>query len=157
MARDLDAATLSRYQTEVRESPKEQSGHTFILENTNLWPLGLAAYWKQGTVRAVHVGADQYEYVVSSSRGYGPLSIVYVSKTQTAFDGNGRRKSQMAGSSILWGHLAMFHAMGSQTSHGHWMKHKTAHYLHHLLNFGSDHGGAYFSLASSPNPIGVGQ
>jgi hypothetical protein len=157
MSKDLDAATLSRYEQQAGRAPGGSHGHATIIEKTDWWPLGLVAYWKRGTVRAMHAGPEGCEYVVSECKGYGPLSILYASKTQTVYDASGKRKDQMAASSIMWGHLAMFHTMGSQGSSGHWMEHKSSHLFHHLFNYGEDHGGRFFSFFSAPNPIGAGQ
>jgi hypothetical protein len=94
--------------------------------------------------------------MVSRSRSFGPLAVIYATREQAVFDADGKRINAAKGGSILWGHLAMIHEMESSLGDGTWMKHRGVHLVHHFLNMRWDHGKASFSLASDPNPIGWG-
>ena len=155
--RDLDAATLARYRAETEKAVEAgQRDHVVVLERSNWWPLGLVAYWHRGSVRAMRMLHGDTVYMVSRSRGYGPLSVAYVSKEDASFGTDGKRLNGMTTSSVLWGHLAMFHVMGSQADHGGWQRHESAHLLHHIINWTKAHGKVSFSLFSAPNPVGFG-
>jgi len=128
-----------------------------VLEHTNWWPLGLLAYWKQGTVYAMRGADGRPRYMVSQSTGYGPLSLVYVSGQDAMYDAGGKRINAMGMDSVLWGHLAMFHQMGSRDATGKWLQHKSSHLVHHLINVSTMHGQTRWSLLSAPNPVGAGR
>jgi hypothetical protein len=157
LGRDLDAATLSRYRAEAETAAQAgQQGHMLVLERANRWPLGVLAYWKQGEVQAMHRSDGQLTYSISASQGYGPLSVLYVSGNGAVFDPDGKRLSGMSTGSVLWGHLAMVHAMAVRLGDGQWHEHTSAGFLHHLINVGTEHGNSCFYLFSMPNPVGSG-
>lgn len=155
---DLDATTLSRYRAETEQARAAgQSGHVITLESTNWWPLGVPAYWRRGSVRAMETADGESRYVVSSSRGYGPLSAFYVDERTATYRADGRRVGAHSGFSLLWGHLAMTHTMESRGPDGRWGRTEAVHLIHHFVNWGSRHGRSWFSLFSAPNPVGLGQ
>ena len=158
LGRDLSQSALLRYQGEMKGMDHSQHGdHSMMtLERTNWWALGLAAYWHRGTVRAMH-GAGGVHYMVSQTRGIGPLALGWVSKEQALYTGEGKRLQYMNMGSMAWGHVAMIHTMGGAMGEGGWMEHKSYHLLHHLLNLGEAHGGMSVNLGSSPNPMGFGE
>jgi hypothetical protein len=158
MDRDLDAASLARYQAEAQEATAGGGApHMAVLEHTNWWPLGIFLYWRQGTVQVMGGADGQPVYMVSASAGYGPLSVFYVSGTDAMFDADGKRLSAMGMASILWGHLAMFHDMGSLSPDGKWSQHSSSAWLHHLINLSTMHGETSWSIFSSPGPVGAGR
>ncbi|MHC4479981.1 MAG: hypothetical protein ACYS1C_03305, partial [Planctomycetota bacterium] len=155
--RDLAEGTLARYRAEAVAAERAgQEGHVLVLESTNLWPLGLVGYWRRGSVRAMEMPGG-VEYLVSESRGYGPLSVLYVSGDEAAFSADGVRLRGSASASLLWGHLAMFHSMDSGGAGSARHRHDSAHLLHHFLNWSTEHAGTSFWLFSAPNPVGAGQ
>lgn len=155
MGRDLDAATVARYQAEALGTGHAQE--MVVLEHSNWWPLGIFAYWQQGTVQAMHGPDGKPLYMVSQSTGYGPLSVFWVDGTDAMFAADGTRLNTMGMDSILWGHLAMFHDMGSRSPQGEWSQHNSSHWLHHLINFSTMHGETSWSIFSAPNPVGAGR
>jgi hypothetical protein len=152
---DLDAATLSRYQAEAQHLLDGQP--MGVLEHTNWWPLGLLAYWRQGTVKVMPGADGKPAYMVSNSAGYGPLSVFYVSGRDAMFAADGTRLNSMNMASILWGHLVMFHDMGSLSPDGKWSQHNSSAWLHMLINLSTMHGHTSWSLFSSPGPVGAGR
>ncbi len=157
LGQDLDATTLARYKAEADKATEAgQTGHMLVLEQTNWWPLGIVAYWRAGSVKAMH-GSGGWHYMVSSNRGYGPLSSLFVTKQETTFSGDGKRLNSMGMDGVFFGHIAMFHSMGSRDDAGQWQSHESSHLMCHTFNWGSMHGATSFSLFSSPNPVGVGQ
>lgn len=154
---DLNAQTLARYRAETAlVTDAGQGGHVLVLEQTNQWPLGLLAYWHQGTVKAMRSKAGATTYVVSESHGYGPVSLVFVARNEAMFGDEGKRLSASAIGSVLFGHLAMFHDMGARDDAGVWHQHSSAHLIHHLVNVAKAHGKTSLSLLSAPNPVGLG-
>jgi len=115
LTKGLDAASLARYHAEAdRVRDAGQEGHVLVLEQSNAWPLGLLAYWRQGTVKAT--GGS---YTVTVNRGYGPLSMFYVRGRTATFNENGERLHAMENGGVLWGHLAMVHSMDPGGGHVH--------------------------------------
>jgi hypothetical protein len=158
MGRDLDAATLARYQAETQQAAGAgRSQHMTVLEHTNWWPLGILAYWRQGTVQVMPGPGGRPVYMVSESTGYGPLSVFYVSGTDAMFSADGKRLNVMGMDSVLWGHVAMFHDMGSLSPEGEWSQHASSHWLHHLINLSKMHGKTSWSLFSAPGAVGAGR
>ena len=160
LKQDLDQGALSRYQSEMKDASSSSSshgGHAMALEATDWRLLGLLAYWNKGSVTAMHSPKGGVHYMVSRTIGVGPLSILYVSGAHAVYGEDGKRQSYMAMDSVGWGHVAMFHTMGSKLDGGQWMEHRSAHIAHHFLNIGEGHGGVSVSLASAPNPIGFGE
>ena len=154
LGKDLDAATLARYQSEAQQAGE---GRHAVLEHTNWWPLGLLAYWRQGTVKVMPGPAGEPVYMVSQSDGYGPLSVFYVSGKDAMFAADGTRLNSMGMDSVLFGHLAMFHDMGSRSPDGQWSQHSSSHWLHHMINLAKMHGETTWSLFSAPGPVGSGR
>lgn len=155
--RDLGAAALARYRAEASDvAGAGQKGHMQVLERSNWWPLGLLAFWHQGTVRAMQTHEGATHYMVSQSRGYGPLSMFFVLRKEAVFRDDGRRLNGARASSVLWGHAAMFHTMESRREDGSWQRHGSAHLVHHLVNWARAHGRLSVSLLSAPNPIEFG-
>ncbi len=152
---DLDAATLSRYQAETQQLPAGQ--HMGVLEHTNGWPLGLLAYWRQGTVRVMPGADGRPVYMVSATDGYGPLSLFWVDGTDVMYGADGKRFNLMEVSSIFGCHLVMFHKMGGLSPEGQWMEHSSTHLFCHMLNFGSVHGQTNWSVLTAPGPVGGGR
>jgi hypothetical protein len=149
LTHDLDAASLARYRAEAEKvRDAGQSGGMLLLERSNAWPLGLLAYWRQGTVKTM--GSS---YTVTVSRGYGPLSMFYFRGRTATFNENGERLHAMDNSGVLWGHVAMMHSMEP----GGGQKHKSLALLHHIVNIVSEHGRTSVSLFSAPNPATFGQ
>lgn len=157
LTRDLDTATLARYRAESEAITRAgQDGESLLLERTNWWPLGLLAYWRQGSVEAMGAAAGHRFYTVTRSRGYGPLSVFYVSGRTATFGESGELLHGMATGSVLWGHLAMLHSMDpGHAGGGH--GHKSLGLLHHLINVGWGHGSTSVSLFSAPNPVAFGR
>lgn len=155
--RDLDRTTLARYRAEAAEAARAgQTGHMLVLEHSNWWPLGLLAFWHRGAVQALPAPQGGTYYMVSQSRGYGPLSVLYVSQQDATFRDDGSRFSTMDTSSILWGHLVMTHEMESEDKGGHWESHEMTSLIHHFINWGQMEHEFFFSLFSAPNPVGFG-
>jgi hypothetical protein len=158
MGRDLDAASLARYQAETQQvSAGGRTPHMAVLEHTNWWPLGILAYWRQGTVQVMHDADGQPVYMVSQSTGYGPLSLLWVDGTDAMFAADGTRLNTMEMSAILGCHLVMFHKMGNRSPQGQWWEHSSTHLFCHLINFGTMHGETNWSLITSPGPVGGGR
>jgi hypothetical protein len=158
---DLSQSDLARYKEEMKgavpsTSSSEHAGHMMALEGTDWRLLGLLAYWNKGSVTAMH-SPNGVHYMVTRAIGYGPLSILYVSGEHAIYSEDGKRQSYMDMDSIGWGHIAMFHTMGSKLDDGQWMQHCSSHLVHHLINFGEGHEGVFGSLGSAPNPIGFGE
>ena len=159
LERDLSASDIARYQSKLSGAPVSshgEHGHMMTLERMNRWPLGLIAYWKSGTVRAMHSPGGT-SYMVSKSRGIGPLAVLYASKEEAVYNEKGKRQSYMKMGSLVYGHLAMNHVMGARMDDGQWMQHWSSGIAHHLINIGEGHDGRYYSLLSDPNPISVGE
>jgi hypothetical protein len=152
---DLDAATLARYQAEAKQLPAGQ--HMGVLEHTNLWPLGLLAYWHQGTVRVMQGMDGKPIYMISATDGYGPLSLFWVDGTDVMYGADGKRFNLMEMSSVLGCHFIMFHTMGGLSPEGLWMQHSSTHLFCHAINFGTMHGETSWSLITAPGPIGSGR
>jgi hypothetical protein len=153
LTQDLDAASLARYRAEAEQARSAgQSGSMLVLERTNHWPLGLLAYWRQGSVKAMGGADGPGLYTVTVSRGYGPLSIFFVSGSTATFSGTGQFLHGMDTRSVLWGHVAMQHVMNPGGGH----VHKSLGLLHHLINIASEHGRSSVSLFSAPNPVTFG-
>ncbi len=156
--RDLDAATLARYQAETQQvAAGGQTPHMAVLEHTNWWPLGIVAYWRQGTVQVMAGPDGQPVYMVSATDGYGPLSLFWVDGTDAMFAADGTRFSLMEVSSVLGCHFLMFHKMGSLSPQGQWLQHGSTHLFCHLINFGTVHGKTTWSLFTTPGPVGAGR
>jgi len=157
---DLDAATLARYGRQLAAADKTAEKchftghHMATLERTNWWPLGLVAYWKRGSVQAMHTTSGEWNYMVSKSTGLGPLAALFVRGEMAAFDSKGKRLSYMSHDGVGFGHLLMAHSMGSRLEGGDWMEHQTYSIFHHLLNIGTGHGRPSVWLFSAPNPAG---
>lgn len=130
--------------------------HAAKIEGQNWWGLGLIGYWRHGKVVAMGNEASRY-YMVTKSRGYGPLALPFVFREQATYNAEGTRESYMMNASILWGHMAMAHHMGSRLSGGQWMGHTGVGVFHHMVNVGVGHGGGSVSFFSAPNPFGFGQ
>jgi hypothetical protein len=154
LTRNLDAATLDRYRAE-RETVTGagQVGGSLLLERTNRWPLGLLGYWQQGSVEAMQMGGGHDSYTVTTSRGYGPLSVFWVSSRTAMFSGDGELLHGMGTGSIFWGMLAMLHSMDAGRGH----TQKSVGLLHHLVNVEWDYAGTSVSFFSAPNPAGFGR
>jgi hypothetical protein len=157
LTKDLDPQTLDRYQAEIKQVRDSGANcHMATLEKTNWWPLGLIAFWHRGSVETMPGQNGQIYYMASRTRGYGPLSIIYVSKENATYDAKGELLTNMSMNSIAWGHLAMVHEMRSRLDSETWMNHWTAHLLHHIFSISDMNGMIGFSLFSAPNPIGYG-
>jgi hypothetical protein len=153
---DLAKADLARYQTEAGAVDKQSQPEAMpFLENTNWLIPGFLAYWDKGSVRVMTGPKGERTYMVSRTLGYGPLSVIWVSKEDAVYAGDGSLASVMKMSSAFWGHLAMIHNMRSRLPDGSWHNHSTSHLLHHILSIESGHGGGSVSLFSAPNPLGV--
>ncbi len=157
LGKDLDAATLARYQSEAQQASAAGMGHMAVLEHTNWWPLGILAYWRQGTVRVMHGPDGQPVYMVSATDGYGPLSLFWVDGTDAMFGADGRRFSLMEMSSVLGCHFLMFHKMGGLSPEGQWLQHSSTNLFCHMINFNTMHGQTSWSLFTTPGPVGAGR
>lgn len=154
---DLDRETLQRYQAEGKDAGVSGANcHMATLEKTNWWLPALIAYWHRGSVEIMPGQDGQVYYMVSQTRGFGPLSVLYVAKQDATFDAKGRLLTDMSMSSVLWGHLAMLHEVRSRLDDTTWMTHNTSHWLHHLISVSDMNGMMGVSLFSAPNPLGVG-
>jgi hypothetical protein len=157
LTKDLDPSALNRYQAETKQVRDSGANcHMATLEKTNWWPLGLIAFWNRGSVETMPGQDGQIYYMASQTRGYGPLSIVYVSKEDATYDAKGKLLTDMSMSSVAWGHLAMFHDVRSRLDSETWMSHWTAHLLHHIISISQMNDMVGVSLFSAPNPIGYG-
>ena len=162
LSQDLDHTTLARYQGEMQKAHEsssgassEHSGHMMMsLESSDGRALGLLAYWDKGSVTAMHSSTGGVHYMVSRTLGIGPLALLYASEAHAVYGEDGKRQSYMDMDSVVWGHVAMFHTMGSKLDDGQWMEHGSSHVAHHLLNFGEGHEGGSFSFGSAPNAMG---
>ncbi len=158
LGRDLDAATLARYQAETQQVAADgQMPQMAVLEHTNWWPLGILAYWRQGTVQVMPGPDGQPVYMISATDGYGPLSLFWVDGVDAMFAADGKRFSMMEVSSVLGCHFLMFHKMGSLSPQGQWLQHNSTHLFCHLINFGTMHGKTAWSLFTTPGPVGSGR
>jgi hypothetical protein len=152
------------------------------LEHTDLWPLGLLAYWERGTATQVTPKPDSPSYRASEASGFGPLSILYVTQSDATFDAQGKRLSARTTGSALFGILAMVteskvllpngqwqrsvqskfggpllmvHKSEFLLSNGQWQKTTSAQFLHGLLHIHWAPGRTTVSLFSSPNPASM--
>lgn len=155
LGRNLDAATLARYRSAAQKAAGA-GHHGAVIEYENGWPLGLIGFWKQGQVR-VMVGEDgEPQYAVSQSRGYGPLSILWVVGEESVYDAKGKRLHSMGVGSAIFGHIYMTHTMENRAPDGTWHTSKSHNVLHHMFNWVKEHGQSEFYLFSVPNPVGSG-
>lgn len=152
---NLSKETLKRYESEWRtlEASGERQGMA-QLEYTNWWPLGLIVYWRQGSVMRMG-SSDGPFYVVSRSRGVGPLGVLHVAQTHATFDGKGQRLSGMTVHNVLLGHLAMIHQNDALLANGRRQEMTAMHLVHHLINVHAMDGHTEISLFTGPNPAGV--
>ncbi len=155
LGKDLDAATLARYQAETQQLPGGQ--HMGVLEHSNGWLLGLLAYWRQGTVRVMPGGDGKPVYMVTASDGYGPLAFIWNRGTDVTFAADGSRLSLMSIGNFLGGHVGMFHTMGTRTPGDGWMQHSSSHWFCHFVNVGEVHGKPTWTMFSNPGPVGSGR
>ena len=155
MCQDLDAATVARYQAEAQGAGKAQE--MVVLEHSNWWPLGILAYWRQGTVQAMHDSDGKPVYMISQSTGYGPLSLFWVDGTDAMFAADGTRLNMMEMSSVLGCHVLMFHDMGTRSPQGQWWQHSSVNLFCHMINFNTMHGQTSWSLITTPGPVGAGR
>lgn len=158
---DLGPATLQRYEALAHQAtgqgmPSHGGHHAATIEHSNWWPLGLLAYWRRGSVKAIHTTSGKWNYMVTESTGLGPLAIFGHRREQASYDSSGKRLSYMAGAGLALGHPFMYHAMGARLEDGQWMEHRTWSLLHHLVNIGRAHGRTSFWLLTAPNPAGMG-
>ncbi len=154
--RDLSEGDVARYEAEWKALKTEASSNTMTrLESTDWWPLGLVAYWRRGTVTRVESANGKPEYHVSDALGIGPLALLYASGKDAVFDANGKRLSTMGMTSVLLGHLAMFHSSDMVLADGRRRQMSSAHLVHHIINLHWMDGHWSFSLFTAPNPIAV--
>lgn len=152
--RDLGKADLARYEREWKaQQAAGRGGEMAPLEHTNWWPLGIVAYWRRGSVMKAPGAAPGYR--VRSTLGIGPLSVLYAAEAHGAFDQAGRRMGTMKMSSLLWGHLAMFHESDVMLADGTRQKTWSAGLVHHILAIHRMNGHTSVSLFSAPNIVGV--
>lgn len=156
LGQDLSPATLARFAAESKDAATCHAGAQVTeLESSNWWPLGILAYWWQGAAMRAEAVPGQASYMVQTSQGVGPVSILYVTSTHATFDDQGRRLSTMTGSNVLLGHLAMIHSSETVLPDGRTQAVRMYHLFHHLLNIHSMDGHTNVSLFTSPNPVGV--
>jgi hypothetical protein len=155
LGHDLDEATLTRYRSEA-ESAASAGHHGAVIEYENGWPLGLLAFWKKGEVRVMHGRDGEPQYIVSRSRGYGPLSMFWVAGDQSVYDAEGKRLHSMGVGSAIFGHIYMTHTMENPAPDGTWHTSKSHNVIHHMFNWVKEHGRSEFYLFSVPNPVGSG-
>jgi hypothetical protein len=154
---DLDPEVLARYRDEMAAIPGARLRPLMTLESTNRWPLGLAAYWRKGVVEAVMTSGDEHVFVVSESRGYGPLSALYVRRHSAVFDREGRRILAVQSKAVLWGQLVRTEVLETLSPGGDWLMEGSVHALLNLMNWrATGRVPAAFWLFSAPSPIGWG-
>jgi hypothetical protein len=154
---DLDAGSLARYQGEMAAIPGAELRPLMTLESTNHWPLGLLAYWRKGVVEAVMTSGGEHLFVVSESRGYGPLSAFYVKRHSAVYDYEGRRLSRTQSKAFLWGQLMRTELLETLSPDGEWLMTGSAHALLNMLNWrAAGRVPVAFWLFSAPSPIGWG-
>ena len=158
MGQNLDAATVARYQAETKLAVAAGEDQQMpVLEHSNWWPLGILAYWQQGTVQAMHDSDGKPVYMISQSTGYGPLSLFWVDGTDAMFAADGTRLSMMDMSSILGCHFLMLHNMGTRSPQGQWWEHSSVNLFCHMININTMHGQTSWSLITTPGPVGSGR
>ncbi len=156
LSQNLSPATLTRFAAESEDAAACHAGAGMAdLERTNWWPLGILAYWWQGSAMRTEAAPGKPAYMVQTSQGFGPVSILYVTSTHSTYDDQGQRLSTMTGSNVLLGHLAMIHSSENVLADGRTQEVRMYHLFHHLLNIHSMDGHTNVSLFTSPNPVGV--
>jgi hypothetical protein len=157
LQQDLDQQTLQRYQAEAK-NVADAGGecHMATLEKSPWNPLGLLAYWDAGKVQTMPGKNGELYYMASQKRGFGPLSLLWVSQEDATYDANGKLLSNMAMRSTGLGMVTMSHETRTRLGGETWMTHKTSHLFHHTLNISDMDGMKGYSLFSSPNPASVG-
>lgn len=156
LKQDLSPDTRARFEREAQGAAACCAGATMTqLESTNGWPLGILAYWWQGSVMRTEVAPGKPSYMVANSQGFGPISLLYVTSTHATYDGQGRRVSSMTSGSVLLGHLAMLHRSENVLPDGRIQEVRMYHLLHHLIGIHSMDGHTNISLFTSPNPLGA--
>ena len=156
LGQNLSPATLTRFAGEAKDAAACCPGAQMTtLERTNWWPLGILVYWWQGAAMRTEVAPGRAAYMVQSSQGFGPISILYVTSTHSSYNDKGERLSTMTGSNVLLGHLAMIHTGENVLPDGRKQEVSMYHLFHHLLNIHIMDGHTNVSLFTSPNPIGV--
>jgi hypothetical protein len=154
---DLSAEALSRYREEMAAVPHPELRPLMTLESTNGWALGLVGYWRKGVVEAVMTPSREHVFAVSESRGYGPISMLYIKRESAVFDAEGRRLSAEVSTGVLWGQLMRKQIRQMPTKEGEWLMEGTVHLLFNLLHWRVAGGlPASFSLLGDPSPIGWG-
>ena len=153
---NLAQDALSRYEQEWKVL-HETGRHSDMarLEHTNWWLPGLVAYWRRGSVTRTVSEAGGLNYDVSSTRGIGPLSVLFAGETHATFNDKGERLNRMWMGSLLWGHLAMFHENQVLLPDGTWRNSVSMHLLHHIISIHTMDGHTSVSLFSMPNLLGV--
>jgi len=153
--RDLDAATLARYEREWQQlSAAGHAGPMTRLEHSDWRLLGFLAYWPRGSVMRTSAGGNVH-YDVAKTRGVGPFSILYGAQTHATFDARGKRLASMSMGTVLWGHLAMFHKDEALLANSRKKESLSLHLLMHLLYIHVVDGRTSVSLFTMPNPLGV--
>jgi hypothetical protein len=156
LKQNLSSETLARFQRESKDAAACCPGARMVqLERSNWWPVGLLAYWWQGSAMRTEVAPGEPSYMVQNSQGYGPISILYVTSTHSTYNGQGQRVSSMTSGNVLLGHLAMLHRSENVLPDGRTQEVRMYHLFHHLLNIHTMDGHTNVSLFTSPNPLGV--
>lgn len=156
LGQDLSPETIRRFESESEDAAACCPGARMTeFEHTNWWPLGILAYWWQGSAMRTDVAPGKAGYMVQASQGLGPVAILYETSTHSTYNGQGQRLSTMTGSNVLLGHLAMIHRSETVLPDGRKQEVSMYHLLHHLLNIHRMDGHTNVSLFTSPNPIGA--
>jgi hypothetical protein len=154
---DLPPDALKRYQS-ISEDFRSagHAGPTTLLEHTNGWPLGLLVYWRRGSVLQVTTPSGEPAYEVSSTRGYGPLSFIYVRQADATFDAKGKRVAAKTVWNVLKSEIATGQESEVLLADGQRQKMSMVHILHmHPFNIHKMGHHTTVSLISMPNPLEV--
>ncbi len=155
LKRDLDQASLARYESEWKALQAEGHAEPMIrLEHSNWWPLGLIAYQRDCSVTRM-AGAQGPVYHVMSGHGFGPLSLLYAVSTDATYTAAGERVNWMRMQTALTGCLAMGHETDAKLSDGREEWSSSWMLIHHVFNIHAMNGHTYYSLFTVPNAIGV--
>ncbi len=157
LGQDLDAATLARYNSETKAvRAAGQQGDVLWLERSNGWALGLLLHWRKNGVRVMSASGSNPQYMVTEERGYGPISLLYLSTRTVRYDANGKRMREASATNVVMGMIVALFDTSERGGDGAWRERNSVSIARHVLNWSRGQGASGFWLFSLPNPAGWG-